>query len=243
MQVKVPSQEKMFGEKPESDAEEGESPDTKIPEPDEPVNAEQKMKITLNLKRQEVISTLIDRLGAKNKDFENCLNAQTILTELIDSKKIYKRIIASHNLQKLINHACDLKNLNQAFALNVLASILKEFSNFEGKKDSEVLDEFKSLMQKSFLDVTYSCLMLLRGSDNQIGEEPAEARENQAGVVYKRFGAKRMRALELLKAIIVTLSGGGEVSLNMFISKILKTQIISTLLQVIEDYEFSNVAN
>ena len=32
-------------------------------------------------------------------------------------------------------------------------------------------------------------------------------------------------------------------SLSSFISKILKSQIITTLLNVIEDYEFSNVAN
>lgn len=157
---------------------------------------------------------MIDRLGAKNKDFENCLNAQSVLTELIDNKKIYKRIIASENLQKLINHACDMNNINQAYALNVLASILKEFTNFENKKDSEVFEEFKILISKSFLDVTYSCLMLLRGSDIQIGEVIVEERENQAGVIYKRFGHKRMRALELLKAIILTLSNGGEISLN-----------------------------
>lgn len=36
----------------------------------------------LNKKRQEVIQTLIDRLGSKNKDYENCLNANTILMEL-----------------------------------------------------------------------------------------------------------------------------------------------------------------
>jgi hypothetical protein len=52
-----------------------------------------------------------------------------------------------------------------------------------------------------------------------------------------------MRALELLKQIITTLSKEGDVNLSSFISKILKTQIINTLLQVIEDYEFANVAN
>ena len=100
---------------------------------------------------------------------------------------------------------------------------MKEYTNFEHKKDSEVFDDFRMLMQKSFLDVTYSCIMLLRGSDAQIGEVPLEVRENQAGIVFKRFGSKRMRALELLRGIILTLSNSGEISLNMFISKILKT--------------------
>ena len=52
-----------------------------------------------------------------------------------------------------------------------------------------------------------------------------------------------MRALELLKQIIQTLSKEGDISIGSFISKILKNQIITTLLNVIEDYEFSNVAN
>jgi hypothetical protein len=52
-----------------------------------------------------------------------------------------------------------------------------------------------------------------------------------------------MRAIELLKQIIQTLSKEGDISIGSFISKILKNQIITTLLNVIEDYEFSNVAN
>jgi len=54
-------------------------------------------------------------------------------------------------------------------------------------------------MTKAFLDVTYSCLMVLRGTDAHIGETSKIQLENQAGVTLKRFGAKRMRALEMLK--------------------------------------------
>ena len=54
-------------------------------------------------------------------------------------------------------------------------------------------------MTKSFLDVTYSCLMILRGTDAQIGESSAVSLENQAGSSFRKFGAKRMRALELLR--------------------------------------------
>ena len=112
MQVKIPSQEKMFGDK-ESEGEEAESP-VKTGEDNEPqsLNTEQQMRQILNEKRQEVISTLIDRLGPKCTDFESVLNAQTILQELADSKKIYKRIIDTRNIQTLINHACDMNNSN-----------------------------------------------------------------------------------------------------------------------------------
>ena len=112
MQVKIPSQEKMSGDK-ESDGDEAESP-VKAAEELQPENmtTEQQMRQILNEKRQEVISTLIERLGPKSTDFESVLNAQTVLSELSDSKKIYKRIIGTRNIQTLVNHACDISNRN-----------------------------------------------------------------------------------------------------------------------------------
>lgn len=233
----------MFGDK-ESDGDEAESP-VKAAEESQPENmtTEQQMRQILNEKRQEVIYTLIERLGPKCTDFESVLNAQTVLSELSDSKKIYKRIIDARNIQTLINHACDMSNRNQAYALNVYANILKQLGDYDHKKDAQEFIDFKILLQKSFHDITYSCLLVLRGSDVHIGETPALVTENQAGVQIKKFGAKRMRAIELLKQIIQTLSKEGDISIGSFISKILKNQIITTLLNVIEDYEFSNVAN
>ena len=136
MQVKIPSQEKMSGDK-ESDGDEAESP-VKAAEELQPENmtTEQQMRQILNEKRQEVISTLIERLGPKSTDFESVLNAQTVLSELSDSKKIYKRIIGTRNIQTLVNHACDISNRNQAYALNVLANILKQLGDYDHKKDA-----------------------------------------------------------------------------------------------------------
>jgi|LauGreDrversion4_2_1035121.scaffolds.fasta_scaffold179408_2 hypothetical protein len=127
----------MFGEK-ESDGEEAESPTKTGEENKEPenLNTEQQMRQILNERRQEVISTLIDRLGPKGFDFESVLNAQTVLTELGDSKKIYKRIISTKNIQTLINHACNMNNPNQSYALNVLATILKQLGDYDHKKDT-----------------------------------------------------------------------------------------------------------
>jgi len=182
MQVKIPSQEKMSGDK-ESDGDEAESP-VKQAEELQPENmtTEQQMRQILNEKRQEVISTLIERLGPKSTDFESVLNAQTVLTELSDSKKIYKRIIGTRNIQTLVNHACDISNRNQAYALNVLANILKQLGDYDHKKDAQEFIDFKIVLQKSFNDITYSSLLILRGSDSQIGETPALVTENQAGV-------------------------------------------------------------
>jgi hypothetical protein len=47
--------------------------------------------------------------------------------------------------------------------------------------------------------MTYSSLMVIRNSDSsQIVDEM----ENQFGFIVKVFGAKRMRALELIKTIL-----------------------------------------
>ena len=112
MQVKNPSQDKISGDK-ESDGDEAESP-VKAAEKLQPENmtTEQQLHQIHNEKRQEVISTLIERLGPKSTDFESVLNAQTVLSELSDSKKIYKRIIGTRNIQTLLNHACDISNRN-----------------------------------------------------------------------------------------------------------------------------------
>lgn len=40
--------------------------------------------------------------------------------------------------------------------------------------------------------------MILRSSDEQLGEAPYQAL-NQSGFTHKRFGAKRLKALELLR--------------------------------------------
>lgn len=127
----------MFGEK-ESEGEEAESPVKTGEDSAEPkdLNTEQQMRQILNERRQEVIFSLIESLGPKGTDFENVLNAQTVLCELSDTKKIYKRIISTKNIQTLINHACNMNNPNQAYALNVLATILKQLGDYDHKKDA-----------------------------------------------------------------------------------------------------------
>jgi hypothetical protein len=94
---------------------------------------EAKMVEVLNRKRQEVLTTLIDFLGPKNSDFEKCLNAHLDLLEVADSSNefIFGRLIEAGNVQRLINHACDMRNPNQAYTLNALSVIVKEFPNYE----------------------------------------------------------------------------------------------------------------
>lgn len=46
---------------------------------------EQRMTEVLNQKRQEVVETLMDRLGPGNDSFESCLNAHMVLFELSEN--------------------------------------------------------------------------------------------------------------------------------------------------------------
>jgi hypothetical protein len=52
------------------------------------------MSDTLNQKRQEVVLALISNLSGKNKDdFEACLNAHTILTEMTEQAVTFTKLI------------------------------------------------------------------------------------------------------------------------------------------------------
>ena len=94
---------------------------------------EQIMNEVLNTKRQEVIVSLIDCLSAKNKeDFEACLNAHQVLTELTENEITFGKLIQRDNVVRLIEAACDLQNKqNQGYALSVLANIIKEYPDYE----------------------------------------------------------------------------------------------------------------
>lgn len=91
--------------------------------------------------------------------------------------------------------------------------------------------------------MTYTCLLMLRASDSQLGEAPSLVTVNQAGVPFKRFGLKRTRALELLKQEIQTFSKYVDLNSTQHLSTILRRYLVTTMLEVIQDYEFSNVAS
>lgn len=115
-----------FGSHTDSEEEDKEGEEVKLtPE-------EARMAEVLGLKRQEVVATLIERLGCpadKKEDLENCLNANMVLSELAESEQLYPKLVEAQNLQRLAQHACDTSNPHQPYALNVLATILKEYPN------------------------------------------------------------------------------------------------------------------
>jgi hypothetical protein len=97
MQVDLPTQWDADringGDKDNKDSDEEEDAVSKNEETNVELIAKVKhLNEVFNTRRQEVISTLIDRLGPKNTDLENTLNAQLVLSELVENKKIYKKI-------------------------------------------------------------------------------------------------------------------------------------------------------
>lgn len=67
------------------------------------------------------------------------------------------------NLTNIITAACDINNkINQGYALNILISIIKEFPEYEKSIGVNLAGEFTQTIGNHFLDITYSCLLVIR---------------------------------------------------------------------------------
>jgi hypothetical protein len=71
---------------------------------------ERKMYQVLEAKKQEVVEYLISKLSSKNTNFEECLNAHTILIELTENETTYSKLVEKESLTQLIKAACDINN-------------------------------------------------------------------------------------------------------------------------------------
>ena len=92
---------------------------------------EKLMNGVLEDKKQKVVALLIHWISSNKVDYEKCLNAHFILVELADHEATYGKLVQKDNLTALVLGACDFKNPYQAYALNVLTTIIREFPNFE----------------------------------------------------------------------------------------------------------------
>jgi hypothetical protein len=96
------------------------------------------------------------------------------MMELADcsNEQLFGRLIDPVNVTRLVNNVCDLKNPNQAYALNALTAIFKEFPNYEKNIGKQIVLDFTQAVTKSFFDLTYTVLLMLRASDAQLCEAP-----------------------------------------------------------------------
>jgi hypothetical protein len=201
---------------------------------------ERQMYDVLCERKQEVITFLLSKLSSKNTDLEETMNAHSVLLELADNEQTYGKLVEKENLTQLIKNACDLDNrVSQAYALNVMIFIIREFPDYE-KQIGHLAAEFTQTIGNHFLDITYSCLLTIRNM-NSFREE--EFYDNQSGVQHRKFGLRRLKALELVRQELQTLSKYVELNSDQYISTILRKQLIGTMLDIIERYPFSSVAN
>jgi len=60
------------------------------------------------------------------------MNAHSILLELADNEQTYGKLVEKDNLTNIIKAACDIGNYrNQAYALNLIIAIIREFPDYE----------------------------------------------------------------------------------------------------------------
>ena len=198
------------------------------------------MSDCLNQKRQEVVTSLITNLSGRNRDFETCLNAHTILFDMTEQAVTFTKLIQREVVVKLIEAACDIMNPNQAYALDVLAKVIREYPDFERSLQQAQQTEFQQTIGMYFHDLTYSSLMVIKASDSALGAEGNDT--NQAGATYKRFGMRRMRALELIRHELHSISRYPELNAIQQISIVLRRHLIQTMLSIVSEYSFCSAA-
>ena len=193
---------------------------------------QEQMAAVLEKKAHEIVLRLLDALSYKNDDLEKTLNANAILLDFCDNDHCFAMLTSPEVLQKLIRICCQggSNERNLPYALNLLSTIINEFSNAEKEISDERKLQIQQLFTKYFTDMAYNCVVLLVA--------PSEAGEytNQTNTVVQRIGFKRLRAMELLKTLFVTLSKMKDG--KDLVSPILRVKVIDTILHMIRTYPF-----
>lgn len=114
--------------------------------------------------------------------------------------------------------------------MQLLATIINEFQNTEKEISVERKQEMFELFQGTCTDMAYNCIMLLY-------EQSCEEYVNQSGMVVQKIGAIRLRAIELLKVILITVLKVEAV--QKAFSPILRLKVIRTCLHMLKTYPFS----
>jgi hypothetical protein len=198
-----------------------------------------RMKDLLEKKGKEIVMGLLDKLSNKNQDkFEETLNANTVLMEFCDNDQCFAMLTTPEALQYLIKICCQgsTNMLNLPYALNLLTTIINEFGN----TDKEIADDRKLQIQQQFAkffpDIAYNCVIILRSRLPTDGKYT-----NQAAIPIQKIGTHRIRAMELIKTLFVTLNKMKDG--RQLISGLLKTKVIETMLYMIKTYPFCCISH
>ena len=208
-------------------------------EPEGTLTPEQEqMQAILRAKGQRILLGLLDAFSHKNDDLERTLNANAILMEFCENDHCFAMLTHPDVLQKLIRVCCQTqRNLtNLAYALNLLQTIIREFGGAEKEISDERKQQIQLLFVKYFPDMAYNCVMILMAQNSGEGFYT-----NQTMTPVRKIGPARLRAMELLKTLFVTVAKMKDG--KDLVTPLLRVRVIDTLLHMIKAYPFCCVSH
>ena len=206
------------------------------------LTVEQKhMAQILKDKTTMVVNHLIDALSEKNQDdIHMTLNAFYLLQEFCDNETLYQLLIEEKTFARIVA-VCgqlDTNRQNLPHALYTLIYILAQFGEQDAHffKDNDKNKAFEQV-KPHISDICYTCLIVLRANSDD------ELVENQAGVQIKKLGIHRIRAIELLRLLMLVLKKTVGLKESGLISEVLRRKIIETYIYLIKNYEFCSISH
>ena len=199
-----------------------------------------KMKQVIAQKGQKVIEGLLDSLSASNQsDLERTLNANTVLLDFCENDACFALLTTPESLTRLIQICCqgDRNKQNTPYALHLLSNIINQFSDAEKQISDARKLEIQQIFAQNFSDMAYNCILLLR----QQYDFPAYT--NQTGKTTPRIGVTRIRAMELLKTLLVALGKTADVKDKKNLSALLRKKIIDSMLFMLKTFPFCSISH
>jgi len=121
--------------------------------------------------------------------------------------------------------------------MQLLLTIITEFSNTEKEISEERKGQIHKLFAQYFPDIAYNCVIVLM--QQHPGEE---AYVNQTQKTVKKVGYTRFRAIELLKILFVTVQKMGVLGKEI-VSSLLRAKVIDSMLHMIRTYTFCSLSH
>lgn len=123
------------------------------------------------------------------------------------------------------------------YAMQLLLTIITEFSNTEKEITDERKGQIHKLFAQYFPDIAYNCVIVLM--QQHAGEE---SYVNQTQKMVQKVGYTRFRAIELLKILFVTVQKMGAQGKEI-VSGLLRAKVIDSMLHMIKTYPFCSLSH
>ncbi len=198
------------------------------------------MKQVLAQKGTKVVEGLLEALSASNPaDLEQTLNASAILLDFCENDACFALLSSGEALQRLIQICCqgDRNRQNLPYALHLLASIIAQFGDADKPISEARKAEIQQIFAAAFPDMAYNCVLLLRQ------QHDFAAYTNQAAKPTPRIGVTRIRAIELLRTLLVALGKTADVKDAKSLSPLLRKKVIEAMLFMLRTFPFCSISH